>query len=119
LGEMLGLDLAVLALQPLGVERNESGREGALAEQPAESIGQAEGDEEGIGLPACAHDAAHQHFASKARDPADQRQAADRAGRLDEVHGLRRRANQAWPTGGSPVPPGWSSTCCCASAWAI
>ena len=41
--------LLALALQPLGKQRHERRVEGALAEQAAEQIGEAEGDEEGVG----------------------------------------------------------------------
>ena len=89
--------LALGPLQALGVERNEAGAERALAEQATEGVGQPEGDEECIGLPAGAHHPAHQHFAGESRDAADQGQPADRARRLDEIHGRGGRIRRCRP----------------------
>ncbi len=89
LGKALRLDLAILALQALGVERDESGGKGALAEQPSEGVRKAEGNEESVRLPARTHDAGHQHLAREAGDTADQGQAADRPRGLEQVHGRR------------------------------
>jgi len=86
LGEILGFLVSARPMQPLGVERHEAGAERAFAEQPPEGVGEPEGDEEGVGLPTCAHHPAHQHFASKARDSADHGQPADGAGGLVKVH---------------------------------
>ena len=43
--------LSLRPVQALAVQRHEAGRERAFAEQAAEGVGQAEGDEEGVGLP--------------------------------------------------------------------
>ena len=45
---------AALALEPLGKQRHERRVEGALAEQAAKQVGEAEGDEERVGHGAAA-----------------------------------------------------------------
>ena len=72
LAEVFRFNLAILALQPLAVEWNEPGREGALAEESAERVRKPEGDEESVCLPARAHHAGHEHLACEAGHAADQ-----------------------------------------------
>ena len=98
-GEFLGFGLAILALQPLGIEGNEAGRERPFAEQAAEGVGETEGDEKGVRCCRRAHDPAHQHLAREAEDAADQGQPADGAGGLEEIHPA-----PAPPNGSSPSP---------------
>ncbi len=64
----------------LGEHRNEGGREGALAEQPAEEVGQPEGDEEGVGGHAGAKHPGQDHVPDEAQDPGDQGHAPDGGG---------------------------------------
>ena len=86
LGEETGGTLASL-LEPPGEERHEGRVEGALGKQAAEEIGQALGDEEGIGHLARAQDARDQHVADKAQHPARHGVAADRGDRANHRHG--------------------------------
>ena len=58
--------ILALALQRAGVERDEGGVEGALGEQPAEQIGEAEGGIEGVGDRPGAERAGHHHLADEA-----------------------------------------------------
>ena len=64
--------LPALALETLGKQRHERRVERALAEQPAEQIGKAEGDEEGVGHRAAAEDGSNEDIAQKAEHAAQQ-----------------------------------------------
>ena len=79
--------LPALALQALGKQRHEGGIEGALAEQAAEQVGKAEGDEEGVRHRPAAQRGGDQDVAKKAEDAAQQRQAADGRKGAVELHG--------------------------------
>jgi hypothetical protein len=113
LGELARLLHSTRPVQMLAEQRHETGREGALTEQPAEGVGQAESNQEGVGGPARAHDARHHHLAREAEDAAHHGEPADRADRAEKVRRLGGLGlAQAWPAG-SPVA---SCSCCC--AWA-
>ena len=78
---------AALALEPLGEQRHECRVERALAEQAAEQIGKAEGDEEGVGHRAAAEDGSNEDVAHKAEHAAQQGQAADGREGAVKLHG--------------------------------
>ena len=65
LGEGAGPLLSALAVKALGEQRNEGGVEGAFGEQAAEQIGDAEGDEEGVGDRPGAQHRGDQHVADE------------------------------------------------------
>ena len=75
-GEAPRRRLAVL-LERAGIGRHEGGVEGAFGENGAEMVGQAEGDEEGVGDGAGAENGGHDHVADEAREARDERQPAD------------------------------------------
>ena len=81
-GEELGRVDASL-LEDTRIGRHEGGGEGALGEDGAEMVGQAEGDEEGVGHGACAQHRGHDHVADEARDAGDERPPADGGDALD------------------------------------
>ena len=70
-------------LEDARIGRHEGGGEGALGEDGAEMVGQAEGDEEGVGHGACAEHRGHDHVADEARDAGDERLPTDGGDALD------------------------------------
>ena len=79
--------LPPLALQALGKQRHERRIERALAEQAAEQIGKAEGDEERVGHRAAAEDGGDEDIAQKAEHAAQQGEAADGREGAVKLHG--------------------------------
>ena len=78
---------AAVRVRHLAVEhRDERRREGSFGKQRAEHVGQAKGDQEGIGREARADEPREQRVAHQAEHPAGERQPADRAQRAVEVH---------------------------------
>ncbi len=69
----------------LGQHRHEGGGERALGEQPPQQIGNAEGDEEGIGAGAGAEHARDDDVAHETQDSGYQGVGADPGGGLDEA----------------------------------
>ncbi len=70
--------LLALGAEPLGEHGHEGGVECAFREQRPEQVGEAEGDDEGVGDPARAHDRGQQHVAQEPEGPAQGRQPANR-----------------------------------------
>ena len=62
-------------------QRDERLREGAFGEQPAQQVGQPEGDEEGVGHHAGAEGTGDDEVADEAEDAGKQSHAADRGQR--------------------------------------
>ena len=104
---LAGVDAGLLERARIG--RHEGRGEGALGEDGAEMVGQAEGDEEGVGHRACAKHRGHDHVADEARDAGDERPPADGGDALDHWwlwavippprSRQRGKANSApWPT---------------------
>jgi hypothetical protein len=85
LAESPGGGLAVL-LQAAREERHEGGVEGALAEQPAEQVGQAESHEKDVGDRPGAELVGDQDVAQETQHPADSGVAADRGKGTKERH---------------------------------
>ena len=79
--------LLALALMGAGEERHEGRGEGAFGEEAAEEIGQALGDEEGIGDRPGAERGGDEHVADEAEDAAGRGGAADGGEVLQERHG--------------------------------
>src|SRR5262249_55958380 len=77
------------ALQLAGELRDEGGVEGALREQAAEQVGEALGDEEGVGRQARTQGMGDQDVANEAEHAARQRIAADGEDGADEIQGPR------------------------------
>ena len=77
LGEGARRGFALLAVKPLGEERDEGGVERPFGEQPAEQIGDAEGDEEGVGHGAGAEHGRDQNVPDEAEDAAEHGHRAD------------------------------------------
>ena len=81
-GEELGrVDAGLLERARIG--GHEGRGEGALGEDGAEMVGQAEGDEEGVGQGAGAEHRRHDHVADEAGDAGDERPPADGGDALD------------------------------------
>ncbi len=76
-GEQPGAHRPAL-LANAGIGRNERGIEGALGEDGAEMIGQAQRDKEGVGHRPGTEDGGQDDVADKAGHPRQQRQPADR-----------------------------------------
>ena len=73
----------------LAVEHgDERGRKRTLGEKRSEHVGQAEGDEKGVGGETCADVARLKRVANEREDSADQREPADRTQRTGEVHSI-------------------------------
>ena len=82
-------DVAALALEAAGILGHEGGVEGALREQAAEQVGEALGDEEGVGRQPGAEGVGDEDVADEAEHPARQRVAADGEDGGEEIHGPR------------------------------
>ena len=78
--------LAFRAMQAAGVHRHEGDAERALGEQPAEGVGQGEGELPGVGREPGAEHAREQHVAREAEHAADRSQPADGPDIADEAH---------------------------------
>jgi hypothetical protein len=74
-------------------DRHEGLRERALGEHPPQQVGQPECDEEGVGQRRGAEDRRGQVLPDQPGDAREQREAADRRGRSEQVH-ARARATQ-------------------------
>ena len=119
LGEGLGRGPA-LALEGAREQGHEAGVEGALREQPAQEIGQLEGDEEGIRKRAGAEQRRDQDVADEAQEARDEGERSDRGDRAvqsDRARRAARRSRLQRPTpaararassGAGGAPPGGS-----------
>ena len=85
-----------------GEHRDEGLREGTLGEQAPQQVGDAEGDEEGVGAEARAEGARDDEVAHVAQDPADEGQARHRGQGTQQVHAripaLFKGIVLSWPT---------------------
>ena len=70
-----------------GQNRHEGLRKRALGEQPAQQVGDAEGDEEGVGVEPRAEDAGDDGVAHEAENARQQRHAAHGGEGLEQIHG--------------------------------
>ena len=84
-----GFHVAALVLV-FAEDGHEGLREGALGEQPAQQVGQLEGDEEGVGRQSGAERAGDDEVAHEAEDAREQRHAADRGEGAKQIHRVRR-----------------------------
>ena len=73
-------------MEALGKERDEGGIEGALGKQPAKQIGNAEGDEKGVGHGGGAEHGGDQNVADEAEHTASDGDGADGGEAADELH---------------------------------
>jgi hypothetical protein len=108
--------MPAFAVETLAEERHETRCERAFAEQAAEEVRDQEGHREGVCGHPGAHDPGEHHLAGEAEHAADHGQAADRAGRLDEVHCRLpvRGSSQASPVSSDAWAP-VDSACICAA----